>query len=158
MLALLGERGLVRADGDGVAAPGPNSREYSELAMLGEPLRPTLERHLLTLILLHRHGSGRVTQAALAETSHLVARRMALLYEFDSPEFAEKSLFAGVIQNLVDESLLSEDAEGMLHFDEGLTAPVADAELLLGEEVRQTLRRVAAEGAADQAAAGQGIT
>ncbi|HMX15535.1 MAG TPA: glycerol-3-phosphate 1-O-acyltransferase PlsB [Rhodocyclaceae bacterium] len=143
LLALLADRGLVRVDGDGLAAPAPGSREFHELAMLGETLRPTLERHFLTLLLLRRHGSGRVTRQTLVDTSHLVGQRMGLLYEFDSPEFAEKSLFAGVIQNLVEESLLREDEDGTLHFDEGLTAPAADAELLLGEEVRQTLRRVA---------------
>ena len=126
-----------------MVARAPGSREFHELAMLGETLRPTLERHFLTLLLLRRHGSGRVTRQTLVDTSHLVGQRMGLLYEFDSPEFAEKSLFAGVIQNLVEESLLREDEDGTLHFDEGLTAPAADAELLLGEEVRQTLRRVA---------------
>ncbi len=158
VLGTLADRELVGSDGEYLTSPEPNSREFMELGMLGETLRPTLERHFLTLALLGRHGSGRISRSALVDQSHLLAQRMALLYEFDSPEFAEKSLFAGVIQNLIDEALLAEDESGLLVFDEGLTAPASDAELLLAEEVRQTIRRMAREGDGPQALAGQGIT
>jgi glycerol-3-phosphate O-acyltransferase len=112
---------------------------------LGEAIRPTLERHFLTLALLQRHGSGRLTRRALEEASHLLAQRLALLYEFDAPEFSEKSLFAGFIGHLLDAGILREDEAGLLEFDERITVPAAQAELVLSAEVRQTILRMAGE-------------
>jgi glycerol-3-phosphate O-acyltransferase len=147
-LAALAERGLVRVDDERIAAPETNSETCAELRLLGETIRPTLERHFLTLALLQHHGSGRLGRRQLEESGHLLAQRLALLYEFDAPEFAEKSLFAGVVGNLLAAGLLSEDAAGLLHFDERISAPAEHTELLLAAEVRQTIRRMAAGGAA----------
>lgn len=147
-IAVLEARGLLRrnADTDRLAAPEPNSQEFAELRLLGETIRPTLERHFLTLALLQRHGSSRLTRRALEEASHLLAQRLALLYEFNAPEFSEKALFAGVVANLVEAGFLHEDETGLLQFDERITVPAAHAELVLSAEVRQAIRRMAGEG------------
>jgi glycerol-3-phosphate O-acyltransferase len=151
-IAVLEARGLLRRpEGSGrLAAPEPNSQEFAELRLLGETIRPTLERHFLTLALLQRHGSGRLTRRALEEASHLLAQRLALLYEFNAPEFSEKALFAGVVGNLVEAGFLREDEVGLLHFDERITVPAAHAELVLSAEVRQTIRRMAGETVANE--------
>jgi glycerol-3-phosphate O-acyltransferase len=143
VLDALVECGLIAIQGNELLAPEPSSREFAELHLLGETMRPTLERYLLTLALLQHHGSGRLTRAALEESCQLLAQRLALLYEFNAPEFAERSLFANVLANLLAAGLLRADTMGLLHFDERITAPAADAELLLAAEVRQTIRRMA---------------
>jgi glycerol-3-phosphate O-acyltransferase len=145
-LAVLADRGLLRVEGDELAAPEPNSREFAELQLLGETMRPTLERYLLTLALLQHQGSGCLSRQDLEESSHLLAQRLALLYEFNAPEFSERSLFAQVVANLIAAGLLQEDEAGRLHFDERITGPAADAELLLPAEVRRTIRRMATDG------------
>jgi glycerol-3-phosphate O-acyltransferase len=150
-LEVLAGRGLVLRQGDELRAPDPNSREYTELQLLGEAMRPTLERNLLTLELLAQHGSGQLSRKRLEELCHLLAQRLALLYEYNAPEFAERSLFANVVDSLVAAGMVSVDPEGLLHFDEGISAPAADAELLLAAEVRQTIRRMAVGGAAANA-------
>lgn len=144
VLAVLEARGLVERQGEVLAAPDPNSRAFAELQLLGETMRPTLQRYLLTLALLQHYGSCKLSRRQLEESSHLLAQRLALLYEFNAPEFAERGLFANVIDNLIAAGLLRVDAEGLLHFDERIAAPAADAELLLTAEVRQTIRRMAA--------------
>jgi glycerol-3-phosphate O-acyltransferase len=150
-IAVLEARGLLRRSEDSgrLAAPEPNSQEFAELRLLGETIRPTLERHFLTLALLQRQGSGRLTRHALEEAGHLLGQRLALLYEFNAPEFSEKTLFAGVVGNLVEAGILREDGEGLLHFDERITVPAAHAELVLSAEVRQTIRRMTGEASAD---------
>lgn len=148
ILDVMTVRGLVAiAADDLLTAPTPASAEAAELHLLGETMRPTLERHFLTLALLRRHGSGRLTRQTLEETSHLLAQRLALLYEFNAPEFSEKALFAAVVGNMIDAGLISEDAAGLLHFDARVTAPAEHAELLLAAEVRQAIRRIADGGA-----------
>jgi glycerol-3-phosphate O-acyltransferase len=148
-VAVLVERHLVRRSTDTgrLLASEPNSQEFAELGLLGESIRPMLERHFLTLALLQRHGSGQLTRRALEEASHLLAQRLALLYEFNTPEFSEKDQFANVVAHLVETGLLREGEAGLLHFDERITLPAAHAELVLPAEVRQTIRRMAGEGA-----------
>ena len=147
VVSVLTARGLMRRNPETgrYAAPEPTSQSFAELRQLGEAIRPTLERHFLTLALLQRHGSGRLTRRALEEASHLLAQRLALLYEFDAPEFSEKSLFAGFIGHLLDAGILREDEAGLLEFDERITVPAAQAELVLSAEVRQTILRMAGE-------------
>ncbi|MHB8950836.1 MAG: lysophospholipid acyltransferase family protein, partial [Rhodoferax sp.] len=124
-------------------APDPNSQASAELRQLGEIIRPTLERQFLTLALLKHHGSGKLTIAKLEESSHLVAQRLALLYEFNAPEFSEKSLFTNVIRNLIDAEVLQVDDDGLLHFDDRITVPAGQTELLLGADVRHSIERIA---------------
>jgi len=152
VLAVFEARGLVRRQGQELVAPDANSRAAAELQLLGETMRPTLERYLLTLALLEHHGSGKLSRPRVEELSHLLAQRLALLHESNAAEFAERGLFAGVLDNLLAAGLLRQDEQGLLHFDERISAPAADAELLLAADVRQTVRRMA--GAATSAGTG----
>jgi glycerol-3-phosphate O-acyltransferase len=148
VLAVLAERGLVLCQGDTLCAPESGTRAFAELQLLGEAMRPTLERNLLMLELLEHHGAGVLTRKRLEELCHLLAQRLALLYEYNAPEFAERSVFANVVDSLVAAGMVSVDPEGVLRFDGRISAPAADAELLLSAEARQTIRRMAAGGAA----------
>ena len=141
-------RGLLRrsAQPGRLAAPDPNSQEFAELHLLGETVRPTLERHFLTLALLQRYGSGSQSRRTLEGACHLLAQRLSLLYEINTPEFSEKSLFSVLIANLIELDLLQEDETGLLHFDRRITTPLAHAELVLSVEARQAIRRMAGEG------------
>jgi glycerol-3-phosphate O-acyltransferase len=151
VLAVLAARGLIHRQGHELAAPDPNSAAFIELRMLGETMRPTLERYLLTLALLEHHGSGNLSRTRLEEVSHLLAQRLALLHESNASEFAERGLFANVVETLVTAGLLRQDEQGMLHFDERISAPAVDAELLLAAEMRQIIRRLAGTGVAAEA-------
>ncbi len=123
-------------------APEPVSREFAELRCLGDTVRPLLERHFLTLALLHRQGSGRLTRQALETDCQQLARRLSLLYEFNTAEYPDKATFSTFIGSLIDAEMLRQDAEGCLHFDERLTIPLAHAELVLPTEARQAVRRM----------------
>ena len=54
--------------------------------------RAILERYYLAIALLLRSGSGRLTQEALERQCQLMAQRMSMLYELNSPEFFERAL------------------------------------------------------------------
>lgn len=148
-------RGLLLPCGPsgGLAAPEPSSPQSTDLRLLGESVRPLLERYFLSLALLEEHGSGRLTRQVLEEHCHRLGVRLALLHEVNSREFAEKGSFSAAITALIEADFLSEDERGLLHFDHRLTTPLADAELLLSAEARQTIRRMAAgAGIAESAA------
>jgi glycerol-3-phosphate O-acyltransferase len=137
-----------RAEAGRLLAAEANSPAYAQLRWLGEIIRPTLERHFLTLILLQSHGTGRLTKKTLEERAHLLAQRLSLLYAFNAPEFAERTAFASFIATLLDHGMLSENEEGFLAFDQRLDAAAAQAELVLAAEPREAIRRMAGESAA----------
>ncbi|MDP2826222.1 MAG: glycerol-3-phosphate 1-O-acyltransferase PlsB [Sulfuritalea sp.] len=143
--ATLCRRGLILSDSQTamLRAPPPNSEASPELRQLGEIIRPTLERQFLTLALLQHHGSGRLTRAALEEATHLLAQRLAMLYEFNAAEFSEKLLFANVIRNLIDAGIVQTDEAGLLQFDERIPLAVAQTELLLAADVRHSIHLIA---------------
>jgi glycerol-3-phosphate O-acyltransferase len=134
---------LLRNDAGRLSAPEPNSQEFAELRWLGESLRPMLERHFLALALLQHGGSGFRTRRTLENDCHLLAERLSLLYDFNTPDYSEKTTFSALIGQLVDAGLLREDQTGRLHFDERITTPLAHAELVLPAEARQAIRRMA---------------
>jgi glycerol-3-phosphate O-acyltransferase len=143
--AALTRRGLIQEDGqsDLLRAPLPNSEANPELRQLGNIIRPTLERQFLTLELLQHHGSGQLTRANLEEATHLLAQRLAMLYEFNVAEFPEKLLFANVIRNLIDAEILDIDETGLLRFDERITQAAGQTELLLAADVRHSIQLIA---------------
>jgi glycerol-3-phosphate O-acyltransferase len=143
--AALFRRGLIVSDGQSemLRAPPPNSEASPELRQLGNIIRPTLERQFLTLALLQHHGSGQLTRASLEEATHLLAQRLAMLYEFNVAEFPEKLLFANVIRNLIDAEILRVGEDGLLQFDERITLAAAQTELLLAADVRHSIQLIA---------------
>jgi len=143
--AALFRRGLILGDSQSeiLRAPPPNSEASPELRQLGEIIRPTLERQFLTLALLQHYGSGQLTRARLEEDAHLLAQRLAMLYEFNTAEFSEKLLFANVIRNLIDAGILQVDDAGLLQFDERITLAAAQTELLLAADVRHCIQLIA---------------
>ena len=147
VIEVLVRRGLLQRNASGrLLAPETSSQEFAELRLLGETLRPILERHFLTLSLLQHYGTGRRARRDLENDCHLLAGRLALLYDFNTPEFAEKATFSALIGNLIEAQVLREDETGLLHFDEQIGTPLAQAELVLPVEARQTIRRMASAG------------
>ena len=129
-----------------VAAPEAISEEFAELHLLGETIRPLLERHFLTLALLQSHGSGQTTRRQLEDNCHLLAQRLSLLYEFNTSELPEKATFSAFIGNLIEAEYLREEEGDRLCFDERLTTPLAHSALVLPLEARQAIRRIAGTG------------
>lgn len=143
---LLRRKLLCIDPGGTLSAPGQNSQEFAELQLLGETLRPMLERHFLILALLQHFGSGKRMRATLENDCHLLAQRLAKLYVIETPEYSEKAAFSALIAHLIDTGFLEEDASGLLHFDTRITEPLACAELVLPPEARQSIRRLTLAG------------
>ena len=144
--ALAGFGLLSRGESGMLSAPEASSTEYVELSLLGETLRPILERHFLLLSLLQHGGSGLRTRRSLEDECHLLAQRLVLLYEFNALEQADQKTFSLLITQFVDAGLLREDEAGLLCFDQRITTPLAHAELVLSADTRQAIQRMACAG------------
>jgi glycerol-3-phosphate O-acyltransferase len=102
----------------------------------------TIERYYMVIALLLRAGSGQVLPADLARQCQEMARRMATLYGFDSPEFTDRTLFDGFLGLLRRRGVVRGDAEGRLVFDEELGRIAEDVRQVLSEQLRHSILQV----------------
>jgi glycerol-3-phosphate O-acyltransferase len=135
---------LKQGAGDTILAPELNSDEYAQLMLLGQAARPTLMRYFITLAMLTRHGSGRITPEALESQCHLHAQRLSLLREFNAPEFFDKVIFRTFIDTLKKIGYAQLNEDGTLHFDARLGEVADEARALLPPDVRQAVLHTAA--------------
>jgi glycerol-3-phosphate O-acyltransferase len=139
------ELGLLRSSQDRLQrAPGGSDQTYY-LRLIGNSLIQTFERYFITVSILAKNGSGRLTRQQLEQLCILCAQRISLLHEFEAPEFYDRTLFKQFIESLSESGILSRDDEGRLTFDQKLEQFARDAKLLLGKEIRHTIIQTAPE-------------
>ncbi|MBT8143144.1 MAG: glycerol-3-phosphate 1-O-acyltransferase, partial [Gammaproteobacteria bacterium] len=129
-------------DGDGCRRPPADSGKAVQLSLLAQGALQTLERYYMTIALLLKHGSGRVSQSDLENLCQLMAQRMSMLYQFDAPEFFAKPLFRDFIDSLRDTGVVWTNDNGLLEFDDRIRGVDEDAKLVLGEQIRHSILQV----------------
>ena len=137
--------GLLTASEDRAVwrRPAAESTEAVQLSVLAQATVPILERYYLALALLLKAGPGRLSQEALERQCQLMAQRMALLYEINSPEFFDRALFQNFLALLRKRQVLSVGDDERLEFEPAmLEAIVSDAQMVLNEQVRNSILQV----------------
>jgi glycerol-3-phosphate O-acyltransferase len=139
------EHGLLESTDEGAtwSRPPVGSIEAVQLSVLGQLSMQIIGRYYLAVALLLKAGSGRISQDALEQQCHLMAQRMSLLYELNSPEFFDKSLFKNFLDLLRARAVLGVNAEGRLTYTDLLFAVADDAQLVLHEQIRNSILQVA---------------
>jgi glycerol-3-phosphate O-acyltransferase len=122
--------------------PPTGSAEAVQLSMLAHITVQIIERYYLVIAVLLKSGSGRISQDALESQCQLMAQRMSLLYELNSPEFFDKILFKNFIDLLRARNVLGVSAEGRLTYTDMLPAVADDAQLVLHEQIRNSVLQV----------------
>jgi len=140
----LANHGLLEAAGEeGLWLRRPTgSMEAVQLSILAQTTVQIIERYYLVISVLLKSGSGRLTQSVLESQCQLMAQRMSLLHELNAPEFFDKSLFANFIDLLRARNVLAVNAEGRLTFTEVLSVVAGDAQLVLHEQIRNSVLQV----------------
>ena len=130
---------LLRESGESLQrAPGGSDQTYY-LRLLGNTLIQTFERYFITVSVLAKNGSGRLSRQQLEQLCILCAQRISLLHEFEAPEFYDRTLFRQFIESLTASGILGRDDEGCLVFGQKLEQFARDAKLILDKEVRHTI-------------------
>ncbi len=123
--------------------PPAESPEAVQLSVLARITVPIIERYYLAVSLLLKAGSGRLTQDALEHQCQLMAQRMSMLYELNSPEFFERALFGHFLDLARSRRVLEEGPDGRLTYEPAmLEAIVSDAQLVLHEQIRNSILQV----------------
>jgi glycerol-3-phosphate O-acyltransferase len=113
-----------------------------QLSVLAQMSMQIIERYYLSVSLLLKAGSGKISQETLEQQCFLMAQRMSLLYELNSPEFFDKSLFKNFYDLLRKRGVLGVNAEGRLTYTDMLFAVADDAQLVLHEKIRNSVLQV----------------
>jgi glycerol-3-phosphate O-acyltransferase len=122
--------------------PPTGSTEAVQLSVLAHLTVQIIERYYLVIAVLLKSGSGRVSQDSLETQCQLMAQRMSLLYELNSPEFFDRVLFKNFIDLLRARNVLGVNAEGRLTYTDMLPAVADDAQLVLHEQIRNSVLQV----------------
>jgi glycerol-3-phosphate O-acyltransferase len=122
--------------------PGGSDQTYY-LRLIGNAMLQTFERYYITVAVLAKNGSGRLSRQQLEKLCIQSAQRISLLHEFDAPEFSDRTLFKQFIESLQEIDILGRNDEGNLTFDRQLEVFARDAKLVLDKEVRHTIIQIA---------------
>jgi glycerol-3-phosphate O-acyltransferase len=144
VLSCLERHGLIEASPDRSEwrRPEPTSAQAMQLSLLAQATIQTIERYYLAVALLVKAGSGQITQRVLEERCQLTAQRMGMLYGLNSPEFFDRTLFGNFIDMLRVRNVIRNDAYGKLEFDEVLERVIADAQIVLSEQIRHSILQI----------------
>ncbi len=122
--------------------PPTGSTEAVQLSLLAHATLEVIERYYLAIALLLRAGPDTISQDALESRCHLMASRMALLYELRSPEFFDRALFRQFLDLLRTREVIHTRPGGLLGYDQALLDVAADAQLVLSEQIRHSILQV----------------
>jgi len=139
---IMAEHDLLSVQGNVIYRPVTGSEQAVSLRVLSRFIIQTLERYYLSIAVLRKYGSGRITAGELEEQSSLLAQRMSILFGLNAPEFFDKPLFRNFIANLKANEILTTNEEDKLVYSSGLDEVAEDARLVLNAEMRQSIMQV----------------
>ncbi|WP_148861969.1 glycerol-3-phosphate 1-O-acyltransferase PlsB [Marinobacter fonticola] len=146
-IGVLVERNLLVLEGDRVCRPADGTEAALRLRHLSHFIIQTLERYHISIAILRKYGSGKISAKELEEQSTQMAQRMSILFGLNAPEFFDKMLFRNFIANLRKNDILTADENDLLCYTEGLDEVAEDARLVLNIEMRQAIQQVTMLGA-----------
>ena len=106
-LAFLESSGLLSYDksSDSYSRQSTSSKAFNKLNLLAKVISPILEVYYLTLALLSRSSqkeeSKRISKDELQKKCFLMAQRIAMIHELNSPDYSDKHLIANFINTLI---------------------------------------------------------
>jgi len=86
---------------DSFSRPAISTEQHAQLATLAQVISPVLELYYMIFALLAEHGSDTLSRKRLEELCYLMAQRLSLMYEINSPDFFDKKLIANFINSLI---------------------------------------------------------
>ena len=90
---------------DSFSRQSSSTKSFSKLTLLAKIISPILEVYYLTLALLSRSSqkvqSKRISKEELQKSCCLMAQRVAMIYELNSPDYSDKHLIANFLDTLI---------------------------------------------------------
>ncbi|NOQ87521.1 MAG: glycerol-3-phosphate 1-O-acyltransferase PlsB [Gammaproteobacteria bacterium] len=110
---------ITHHDGiDSFSRPAISTEQHAQLATLAQVISPVLELYYMIFALLAEHGSDTLSRERLEELCYLMAQRLSLMYEINSPDFFDKKLIANFINSLIKLGYVSVNDSDKLELSE----------------------------------------
>lgn len=119
----------------------PSSEAFASLTLMSRIIRPTLERYYIAINIMLKRGNGQLQRTQLENLCCLAAERISLLHEFNAPEFFDKALFRNFLDALMSHQMIWEEDDRLM-FDERLSDAELGTNLILSNDLRQTIQHV----------------
>ncbi len=94
--------------------PGISTEQHAQLATLAQVISPVLELYYMIFALLAEHSADTLSRERLEELCYLMAQRLSLMYEINSPDFFDKKLIGNFINSLIKLQYVSVNKSGGL--------------------------------------------
>jgi glycerol-3-phosphate O-acyltransferase len=104
---------------------------HAQHTTLAQVISPLLELYYMIFALLAESGSDTLTRSRLEERCYLMAQRLSLMYEINSPDFFDKKLIANFINSLID--------YGYVNVNESNKLALNETALTVGRHARRLL-------------------
>lgn len=144
VLDVMCEQGLLeRRDADACYSRRSfGTLRFVQINLLARVISPTLEVYYLTLALLARSGSETIPKAELEKRCQLMAQRVAMIHEINSPDYADKNLIANFIDTLIHIDYVKVYGTEDLAFSEVFQRADKRIRLLLGRATRSNIMQM----------------
>ncbi len=127
---------------DSYARRTTQSIEFSQLNLLAKVISPIYEIYYLTLALLSRSQSANMSKPQLEQQCVLMAQRVAMMYELNSPDYSDKKLIANFIDMLVQIDYVKEYDVEQLQYTEVFHRADKRIRLLLPKAMRLNIMQI----------------
>ena len=117
-------------------APRASSIEYAQLELLAKVISPVLELYYMTFAILLNSGSRNISKDNLVERSYLMAQRVSMIYDINSPDYFDRRLITGFIDSLQDIDYVQIDNDGVIEYSDDYLKVGEDAVSLLNKNIR----------------------
>jgi glycerol-3-phosphate O-acyltransferase len=140
ILGILAGLGLLEKTGRyEYSRPRASSIECGQLELLARVISPVLELYYMTFAILLNTGSSKISESDLIEHSFLMAQRVSMIYELNSPDFFDKRLITGFIDSLRDIEYVRIDNDGLIEYSVDYLKVGEDAVSLLNRNIRSSI-------------------
>jgi glycerol-3-phosphate O-acyltransferase len=93
----------------------------------------------MTFAILLNTGTNKISESDLIEHSFLMAQRVSMIYELNSPDFFDKRLITSFIDSLRDIKYVSIDNSGLIEYSVDYLRVGEDAVSLLNRNIRSSI-------------------
>ncbi len=125
---------------------GSTTIQFTQLNLLAKIISPILEVYYLTLALLSRTGPEKVPKKELERKCQLMAQRIAMMHELNSPDFSDIHLISNFINTLINIDYVTVFETEKLAYSELFQTADKRIRLLINKDMRskilQMLKRV----------------
>jgi glycerol-3-phosphate O-acyltransferase len=113
--------------------------DHAQLSTLAHVISPVLELYYMIFALLAGHGSDTLSRERLEQLCYLMAQRLSLMYEINSPDFFDKKLIANFINSLINLGYVSINDSGKLEISEAAVDEGRHARRLLDKNMQYNI-------------------